>query len=110
MRLVAGRWTRAAVATCPEVGAALNNSRRHQLLRYVACSLGQRRRARRNIEHDPMPPAAAGRRVRIIHSDGEALGAARCSTPTQRGREVVPGAAEALEDLFICNGAAFLDV
>src|SRR3974390_1675786 len=110
MRLVASRGARATGSVGPEVGAALNSSLRHQLLLHVAGSLGQRRRARRNIEHNPMPPAAAGRRVRIIHSDGEALGAARCSTPTQRGREVVSGAAEALEDLFVRNGAAFLDV
>ena len=43
-------------------------------------------------------------------SDGEALGPARCPAPTQRGREVVSGAAEALEDLFVGNGAALLDV
>src|SRR6204780_1392888 len=57
-----------------------------------------------------MPPAAAGRRVRVIDTDGEAFGPARRSTPAQGRRDVAAGAAEALEHLFVDDGAALRDV
>src|SRR6266446_161554 len=57
-----------------------------------------------------MPPAAAGRRIRIIHRDGEALGAAGRPAPAQRRRNVAAGAAEALEYLLVGNCGALFEV
>src|ERR1700730_14877400 len=110
MGLIAGRRARAAISVGSEVSTALNGALGHQFLLHVASALGQRRRARRNIEHNPMPPAAAGRRVRIVDADGEAFGPARRATPTQSRRDVAAGAAEALEYLFVDDGVALFEV
>src|ERR1700723_2779432 len=69
MRLVACRRTRPTISTAAEIGAALDRPLRHQLLRHIASPLGQGRRGGWNVEHNPVPPAAAGRRIRIIDTD-----------------------------------------
>src|SRR4030088_2205267 len=94
VRLVAGRWTWTAVAIGAEIGSALDRPLGHQLLLHVARSLWQRRGWRGQGEDHPMPEATAGRRVRIVHIDGEALGAAWRSAPVQGGRNIAAGAAK----------------
>jgi len=46
----------------------------HELRVHVAGVLWDRRGRCRNVEDYPVPPAAAGRRIRIVDRDGEALG------------------------------------
>src|SRR5690348_12126038 len=65
--------------------------------------------AGRDVEHRPMPEAAAGRRIRIIDGDGEALGAGRGAGPGKFRRMVGAGAAEAVEHLIHGDGAAVLE-
>src|ERR1035437_2315220 len=110
MRLVGGRRARATVSVGSEVGTALNSALRHQLLLHVAGAFGQRGRIRGKVEHHPVPPAAAGRCVRIIDGDSEAFGPSRRHSPTQSRRDVPAGAAEALKYLFVDDGPALLDV
>src|ERR1700746_2046615 len=104
MRLVAGRRTWTAKTVGSKVGSALDGALGDQFLLHVACALGQCARACRNVEYDPVPPAAAGRRVRIIHGDGKALGAGRRPAPVQGWRDIAPGAAAAFEHLLVADG------
>src|SRR5258708_38133798 len=57
-----------------------------------------------------MPPAAAGRRVRIVNTESEALGCRGRAAPAQCRRKVAAGAAETLEHLLAGNGGALFDV
>src|ERR1700686_4745713 len=95
MRLIAGRRTWAAKADAAVIGPGLDRAL-GQLRLGAAGALGQRRRAGGDIEYHPVPPAAAGRRVRIEHVDGEALGGRRRAAPAQLRRKVAAGATVAL--------------
>lgn len=110
MWLVAGRRTRAAVTADPKIGAALNSAASYRGFLYTARVFWKRRRAWRNIEDNPVPPAAASWRIRIIHRDRETFRATRRSTPSQCGRHVAACAAEPLEHLFVRNCAALCNL
>src|SRR5258706_720989 len=110
VRLVAGWRARAAIAKGAIIVSGLDCALGHQLLFGIAGTPGQRRGGRRNIVRYPMPPTAAGRRIRIIHGDGEAFGAARRPAPAQRRRNVAAGAAEALEYLLVGKGGTLSEV
>src|SRR5579872_1280058 len=56
-----------------------------------------------------MPPAAARWRIGIIDADRETLGAAWRPAPAQAWRDVVTGAAKALEHLLIGDAASLFD-
>src|SRR5205807_3618954 len=73
MRLVARRRTRTTIAIGPEISAALDRALRHRTFFRIASSLRQSGDISGNIEHDPMPPPAAGRRVRIVNGERETL-------------------------------------
>src|SRR6266545_879769 len=83
MRLVALRGTGAAIAGLAEAG-------------------GQRRHVGGNVEYDPMPPPAPGRRIGVVHGYREALGTCRRVLPGERRRSVAAVAAEAL--VHLCRG------
>ena len=81
MRLVALWWAWAAVSVGAEIGAALNDTFRHELLFLIAGVLRYRSGRRGNVEDDPVPEATASRCVRIVNSNGEALSVGRRSAP-----------------------------
>src|SRR5438045_1815514 len=67
---------------------------------------GKRRLRRRNVEDDPVPEPAVGRRVGIIHLEHETPRARRRSRPVQFGRRIGAGAAELVVNLWSRNRAA----
>lgn len=63
----------------------------------------QFRRAGRNVEDDPVPPAAAGRCIRIVDGHGEALRIGGRLRPCQRGRLVAARASETGKEMLIAD-------
>src|SRR6516164_9780431 len=68
---LARRWAGAAVGGGAEVVAPLRRARGQSSP--SSSPFGQRRDVGRNIDDPPVPEAAAGGRVGIVHADGEAL-------------------------------------
>src|SRR5882672_3955705 len=69
VRLVADWWTGPDVSLVSEVGHALRASTRRVFS--VTRAVGESGRRRRDIVHHPVPPAAPGRCIGIIHGDGK---------------------------------------
>src|SRR5439155_664399 len=109
MRLVTLRRTRAAVAGLAEIVLGLHRPLRCLAARRIADAGGQRRHIGRNVEHDPMPPPAAGWRIGVVHGHREALGSCRRILPDERRRDVAAVAAEALVQLRRRDRRAGLD-
>src|SRR5439155_9530933 len=93
-----------------EVGAPLQRTRGQQALVRVAGAGGKRADAGGDVVKDPMPPAAAGGRVRVMHQQCEAPGAGGRIAPGQRRRDVAALAAEAVEHLALGNLSAGGDI
>src|SRR5579863_5657373 len=100
----------AAIAGNAKVGAALHRALGRLGTFQIAGVLRQAGHVRRDVENDPVPETAAGRRVGIVDREREALGAARRCRPGERGRDVAAGAAEALKNLLAGDLAARRDV
>src|SRR5690242_756485 len=109
VRGIARGWTGAAPTGRAETVAALNAAGRGDIAGGASCVLGQPRCARWHVEDDPMPPTTA-RGVRIEDREREALGSRRCPSPTENRRDILSGAAESLEDLFIVDGCPRLNI
>ena len=60
----------------------------------------------RHVVDGPVPEAAPGRRVGVVHLQGQRLGSGRDVAPDERGRRVRTGAAEAVEDELDRNDVA----
>src|SRR5262245_51905511 len=108
VRLVALRWARAAEARLAKVGAALDRALR-QLAAGRARALRQPGCGHRNVDHCPVPPAAAGRRVGIVDGKRHALGILRHARPFKRGGAIAALAAKALKYVLVGQSAAPLD-
>src|SRR6266404_1351768 len=109
MRLVTLRGTWAAVAGLAEIGLGLHRALRGLAARRIAHADRQRHHVRRNVEHDPMPPAAPGRRIGVVHRYREALGTCRRVLPGERRRHVAAVTPEALVYLHRGDCRAGLD-
>src|SRR5262252_383513 len=101
MRLVTLRGAWAAVAWLAEIGPRLHRALRRLAARGIANTAGQRGHVRRDVEHDPVPPAAAGWRVGVVNGDCEALRASRSVLPGERRRDVASVAPKSLEDVRV---------
>src|SRR6516165_3658187 len=91
--MVAGRRTRSAIAGRTEVRACLQCPGR-QFAVGTAGTLRKLAFAGGNIHHQPMPEARAGRCVRVVARDREALGPLRHARPLEMRRLVATSAAE----------------
>src|SRR5256884_7192456 len=89
-----------AVSGSAEVGAPLYCTRGQQALVRVAGAGRERADAGGDVVKDPMPPAPAGGRVRIMHQQCEALGPGGRAAPGQPRRDVAAPPAEAVETLL----------
>jgi hypothetical protein len=94
VRMIARGRAGAAIAGRAEIGAGLQRARRQRAAR-AARALRELAHIRRNVHHQPVPEARAGRRVRVVAGDGEALRARRRIGPLEMRRHVAAGAAEA---------------
>src|SRR6185295_15154410 len=92
--MVSRRRTRSAVAGPAKIGSRLQRSIRQLRCGRIAGIERKLGRARWNVDHQPMPEPATGRRVRVEAGDGEALGAGRSFRPGQLRRLVATRAAE----------------
>jgi hypothetical protein len=105
---LAGRRTRAAVTGLAQVGHALDcvrwEIRGAPITFRNACGRGW------DVEHDPLPPAAAGRGIGIVDRNREALGPLRSPAPRQSGRMVRSRAAETVENLLVGHERVWLEV
>src|SRR6266571_1645001 len=110
MRLVALGRARSTVAGFAEVGPRLHRTLRRLTARRVANAQRKRGHAGRYVEHDPVPPAAPGRRIGVVDRDREALGARGRVLPQQGRRDIAALAAEALEHLRLGDLRAGLDL
>src|SRR6185437_7259128 len=108
MRL-ARRRSRSAIACLAKIRACLHRSTRKTPLPAAAAARQLLHRGR-NIGHDPMPPARAGRRIRIVQAHHEALGAARRIGPLQVWGEIGPVMAHAVEHVRLGHRVPILDV
>jgi len=86
---------RAAVPGRAEIGAGLQGPLRQLRTAWVAGVQRQLSDIGRDVHHQPMPEAAAGRRVRVVAGDGEALRSCWRFRPCEVRRLVAAGAAEA---------------
>src|ERR1700689_34726 len=85
----------AAVAGNAKISAAL-----HRALRRGR-ALGKAGYVWRDVEDDPVPETAAGRRVGIVNRERKALRALWRPGPRQGGRDIAARAAKAAEDLLV---------
>src|SRR6516162_8965033 len=97
------------VADAAVVVAPLHRPRRHQAFLRISRTHGKRGGAGWDVVGDPMPPAAAGGRVRIVHQQREALGTGGCAAPGERRRRVAALAAELVEDLGVGDRTDFTE-
>ena len=109
MRLVAGGRAGSSVAGGAAVVVQLHRAR-WQAAAARSGPFGQRRDARRDVVHQPVPEAAAGGGVRVVGGQDVADGARRCAAPAQRGRDVAAGAAVAAAHLLLPQRAAAHDL
>src|SRR6185295_3727763 len=109
VRPVALRWTGPAIAGLAEIGARLDGAARRLAASGIAGAGGKRVDVGGDVEHHPMPPAAAGRSVGIVDGQREAFRAGGRILPFQRRRNVAALAAEPLEHLRFGYGRARLD-
>jgi len=72
MRFIAARGAWSAVTRLAKIGHALDRSFSNDIVRLARIGR-QHMDADWNVEDDPMPPSASGRRVRIVHRDGKTL-------------------------------------
>src|SRR6266705_4276958 len=111
VRLVARGRAGAAPARATEIGFDLRAAERQVGAIGLTRVLPQLDRVRRNVEDDPVPPArAAGRGVRIVHQQSEALRVLRRARPPEGGRDVLARTAEAVEHLLHGDSAVRPDV
>ena len=83
--LVALGRTRAAVAGNSGIRPALDRALRRGVALRIAGALGERSRIGGDVEDDPVPESAAGRRIGIVDIQGEALRVLRSARPSQGG-------------------------
>src|SRR6516162_7314818 len=93
--MVALRRTGAAVTGRTEVGAGLQRARRQLGRPRITGVDGKFADVGRNVDDEPVPETAAGRRVRIVAGDRDAFRACRRPRPRQMRRFVSAGATEA---------------
>src|SRR6516164_5587035 len=76
------------VADAAVVVAPLHRACGHQAFLRISRTRGKRGGAGRDVVDDPVPPAAAGGRVRIVQQQREALRTRRCAAPGERRRYI----------------------
>src|SRR5262249_44110073 len=86
-------WT--AIPRLSEIRSCLQRANRKLARSRIAGIERQFGHIGRDVDDQPVPEAAAGRRVWIEACYGEAFGAGRCTRPGQMRRLVAAGAAEA---------------
>src|SRR5580693_1081664 len=107
---LARRRTRAAILMRAEVGAPLQGAGRQPMLIGIARPGGQDVYVCGNVVDDPMPPAAARGRVRIVNHESEALRTGRRVAPAQRRRNILSGAAKRIVDLCRSDFVSLHDI
>ena len=110
VRLIAFGRTGAEIADRASVVRALDRACRREGRLRIPGARGNRRRARGNIEHRPVPETGAGRRVGIEQAHREALGACRRAGPDERRRTIAAGATEAIANLRVADARAGCEV
>src|SRR5688572_2426149 len=109
MRLVSRRRTGSTVPRLTKIRHALHAELRSAWAIRLSRIGGERRNIGRNIEDDPVPPAAAGRSIGVIHRHRKAFGTLRGIGPAQFGGHIVAAASESIEDMRLADGALVLD-
>lgn len=94
MRFISRRRTGAAETGIAKIVAALYRSARQCSAVFISRASGQRKDAAGDIDHRPVPPAAAGRRIGIPDGDREAARPRRGIFPCQLRRDIASGTAE----------------
>ena len=95
MGSVALGWTGPTIAGGSEIGHALDGSIGKARPRCARTAREFRNRGR-NVENNPVPPPASGRRIGVVKRDGETSCAFRCIFPRQLGAYIFPGAAKSI--------------
>src|SRR5215471_21762751 len=98
------------VANVAVVVAALHCPRGHQAFLRISGTCRKRGSSGWDVVDDPVPPAAAGRRVRIVQQQREALRTRRGAAPGERWRYVAALATKLVEHLGVGDRAALGEV
>src|SRR5262249_51763724 len=104
------RGARSPVANVAVVVAALYRACGHQAFLRISGTGGKRGGIGWDVVDGPVPPAAAGRRVRIVQQQREALRTRRGAAPGERWRCVAALATELVEHLGVGDRAALGEV
>ena len=100
VRLVADGGACPAETAFAVAGRALHRPFGHQPFTRIAGTRRQRRCRSGDVEHDPVPPPAARRRIRVIHGHGETFRPFGRIRPGKGRRDILTGTAESVNDLL----------